>query len=463
MRTLDRYELRSLIGRGNMGHVWQAWDTRLRRYVAIKTINPERLTGPATDVDPKDIAARFRREAVLGARFSHAGLPTLYDAQLDGGPKDLYLVWELLVGQNLAQVLSQEGGRLPIPRVLSLAAQMTDVLACIHEDPVIHRDLKPANFMIIGDWKVKLLDFGVAAIFGTDHPRLTQAGQVLGTVAYMAPEQFSDRGLIDPKTDLYALGCLLYEMLTGQPPFTGDHATMMDGHRYRIPAPVRELRPDIIPDVNDVVMSMLEKDAVNRPASARHIADRLAPHHTVQEPSSDHPAGGTDKSVDIPTEATAPPLPLSVRLVQAQALFDDGRYGDALQAYNRLSAELAYTTADGADRAAEARSRAAYCHLRLGNREESLLAYEALARELGQDRPAVDTLLLDVRTQLGLLQAATHRTAAALDTFADIYPMLVKHLGQNASQTTDVRAALNRINQLGGFPRQDATPTPQGS
>ena len=157
MRTLDRYELRSLVGRGSMGQVWQAWDTQLRRAAAIKTINPERLTGQANDVIHQDIAARFRREAVLGARFSHPGLPTLYDAQLDGGPKDLYLVWELVLGQNLAQILAQEGGRLPVPRALSLAAQIADVLTCIHEDPVIHRDLKPANVMIIEGWKVKLI------------------------------------------------------------------------------------------------------------------------------------------------------------------------------------------------------------------------------------------------------------------------------------------------------------------
>ncbi|WP_073756573.1 serine/threonine-protein kinase [Streptomyces sp. CB03234] len=195
-------------------------------------------------------------EALL-ASAGHGG-----DAQLDGGPKDLYLVWELVVGENLAQILTQEGGRLPLARALSLAAQITDVLACIHEDPVVHRDLKPANVMITEGWKAKLLDFGVAAVFGADHPRLTQAGQVLGTVAYMAPEQLTDRGLIDPKTDLYALGCLLYEMLTGQPPFIGDHAQVMHDHRFRTPAPVRELRPDVTPDINDLVMSMLAKDAV---------------------------------------------------------------------------------------------------------------------------------------------------------------------------------------------------------
>jgi hypothetical protein len=319
--------------------------------------------------------------------------------------------------------------------------------------------------MIIEGWKVKLLDFGVAAVFGADHPRLTHAGQVLGTVAYMAPGQFSDRGLIVPQTDLYALGCLLYEMLTGQPPFTGDHATVMDGHRYRMPTPARELRPDITPDVNDLVMSMLAKDAVDRPASARGIADQLAPHHALPSPSTDHPYRGADENGDtLTTEPPAPLLPLNIRLIQAQALFDDGRYGDALPAYNRLGAELVDATDDDTGQAVEVRANAAYCHLRLGNREEALSAYEALAEELSQDRPAEDALLLDVRTQLGLLQAAAHRTAAALATFADIYPLLVKHRGQDAPQTTDVRAALNGLNQLGSpFPRQDSAPTPQAA
>ncbi|WNO73089.1 serine/threonine-protein kinase [Streptomyces sp. AM8-1-1] len=450
---LDRYELRTQLGQGSMGQVWQAWDTQLKRPTAVKIINPDLLIKQANAISHEDLAARFCREAELGARFSHPGLPTLYDAHLDGSPKDLYMVWELVLGQDLTEILTQEGGRLPVVRALFLAAQIADVLACAHEDPVIHRDLKPANIMITEAWKVKLLDFGVAAIFGADHPRLTQPGQILGTVAYMAPEQFTDRGLIVPQTDIYALGCLLYEMLTGQPPFTGDHATVMDSHRHRPPAPVRELRPDVPPGIGDLVMSMLAKDSADRPASAQLIADQLAPHHAASGPSTD--AGTTA------TEPPASPVPLHIRIVQAQALFDAGRFGDALPAYNKLSAELAAEGDEHADEAAEARAKAAFCHLRLGNRKEALSEYEALVLQLSQRSPTDSMLLLDVHSNLGLLQEAAHQPGLALATLADAYPLLVEHLGRDAPLTTEVRAALNRLQLGSSFPRQEPAITPQ--
>ncbi|MGW6482740.1 protein kinase domain-containing protein, partial [Streptomyces sp. NPDC055059] len=446
-RTLDdRYELRALLGKGSMGHVWQAWDGHLKRPVAVKVISPERLTGHAQDIKPEDIAARFRREAELGARFSHPGIPTLYDAQLTGTPKELYMVWELVLGQDLADILVQEGGRLPLTRAVSVAAQIADILALTHTDPVIHRDLKPANIMITGSWKVKLLDFGVAAVFGTANPRLTQAGHILGTVAYMAPEQFNDRGDIIPQTDLYALGCLLYQMLTGTTPFTGDHATVMDGHRNRPPTSLHILRPDAPADIGALVLSLLAKEPAARPASARRVLDQLLPHCADSQPAAD-PALPTIQS--RATEAApAPELPLNIRTVQAMALFDEGRFGDALPAYTALGKELTAAGADHVHEAAECRAKAAFCHLRLGNQEQALIEYEALDAELCEDDAADASLSLEVRCRLGLLQEATGQVAA-LKTLADLYPILAKTLGRDAPETTDVRAALNRLNKLG--------------
>ncbi|MEV7796537.1 protein kinase [Streptomyces sp. NPDC087512] len=460
MRSIERFELRTLIGQGSMGQVWQSWDTQLKRPAAVKIINPERLVEQSNSISPEIVAARFCREAELGARFIHPGLPMLYDAELNGSPNDLYMVWELIVGQNLAQILAAEGGRLPINQALSFAAQIADTLACIHEDPVIHRDLKPSNVMITEAWKTKLLDFGVAAIYGSDYPRLTQDGQLLGTVAYMAPEQFTDRGLIVPQTDIYALGCLLYEMLTGQPPFTGEPASVMDAHRTRTPTPARELRPDIPPDVDDLLLNMLAKDAADRPASADLIAERLVPHTTLPA-SADNRGGQADAPAAIP--AAAAQLSATIRIAQAQALFDAGHFGEALPVYNTLSAEP--TAADANPRQkAECRAKAAFCHLRLGNLQQALTEYTALAGELIQDAPPEDHLLLEVRSRVGLLQAASNRPEEALATFAAIYSLLTQHLGHDDPLTTEVRTVFNRLNRLGGiFPKPTSAPVQQAA
>ncbi|MFE1852130.1 serine/threonine-protein kinase [Streptomyces sp. NPDC059489] len=455
MRSIERFERRILIGQGSMGQVWQSWDTQLKRPAAIKIINPERLVEQANSISPEVVAARFRREAELGARFIHPGLPMLYDAELNGSPNDLYIVWELIVGQNLAQILAADGGRLPINRALSFAAQIADTLACIHADPVVHRDLKPSNIMVTESWKTKLLDFGVAAIYGSDYPRLTEDGQLLGTVAYMAPEQFADRSFIVPQTDLYALGCLLYEMLTGQPPFTGDPVSVMDAHRTRIPTPARELRPDIPSDVDDLLMDMLAKDTVDRPASAHLIAELLASH---APPESAQPSAGNEGDQDDATAvipASVSQRSVTIRIAQAQSFFDGGHFGDALPLYNTLSAEL--TAADDPRQAAECRAQAAFCHLRLGNLQQALTEYTALAAELIPDTPPEDHLLLEVQSRVGLLQAATNRPEEALVTFAGIYSLLTQHLGRDDSLTAEVRTVFNRLNRLGrAFPR----PTP---
>ncbi|MGW1037344.1 protein kinase domain-containing protein [Streptomyces antibioticus] len=465
MRRIGRFELRTLIGQGSMGHVWQSWDTQLKRPVAVKIINPERLVEQPNSINPEAVAARFCREAELGARFIHAGLPMLYDAELNGSPSDLYMVWELIVGQDLSQVLKEEGGRLPINQALAFTIQIADTLACIHADPVIHRDLKPSNIMVTGGPQTKLLDFGVAAVYGGDYPRLTQEGQLLGTVAYMAPEQFIDRGVIVPQTDLYALGCLLYEMLTGQPPFTGDAASVMDAHRTRIPIPASELRPDIPPGIDDLLMSLLAKETADRPASAHLVAQQVAPYLTPSDPTQPPTDMEAGQAADDPA---APPaalelLPATIRIVQAQAFFDAGHFGEALPLYNKLGLEPA-APEDNPRQAAECRAKAAFCHLRLGNLPKALDEYTALAAELTQDTPPEDHLLLEVRSRVGLLQAANNRPGEALATFAAIYPLLFQHLGPDDPLTNEVRTVFNRLNRLGvNIPRPTPTPVEQGA
>ncbi|MGW0999579.1 protein kinase domain-containing protein [Streptomyces sp. NPDC002523] len=439
----DRYELRTLLGRGSMGHVWQAWDSRLKRFVAIKVINPERLAGPTEDITLADIAARFTREAEITARLNHPGIPTLYDAYLHGSPKDLLLVCELVLGDNLQQILDKRTGRLTLAEALSVTAQLADILACMHTSPITHRDLKPSNIVITEDWQAKLIDFGVAALMGSDHPRLTRAGQLTGIVAYMAPEQFHEHTLVTPQIDLYALGCMTYQMLTGQLPFPGDLATMMDGHRNRRPTPIQELCPDLPRAIADLLMAMLAKKITERPATARDIADQLSDYRTppttpdtFTEPQA---APGTARA-----EAAAAPQPRKIRLVQAHALFDDGRFGDARPLYLELSAELDHPDTEHADEAAACRAHAAYCAMSLGNLPQALLEYQMLATDLEQSG-AADGLLLEVRLHVGLLQEQTAQIQAAVETLSDIYSLLVEAKGRDARESQDARAALNRL------------------
>lgn len=433
-----RYELRSLLGRGSMGLVWQAWDLRLKRAVAVKIINPERLADGVDDMKPEDVQARFVREAEVGARLNHTGIPTLYDALLGGSPMDLYMVWELVLGETLQHKLDQHSGRLALAESLSVTAQLADILACMHDIPIIHRDLKPSNILITEDWQVRLLDFGVAARFGAHHPRLTRAGELMGTVAYMAPELFQEHVTAVPQSDLYSLGCITYEMLTGQLPFPGDPIAMMYGHSNTEPTAIHALCPDMPSSVADLVMRMLAKNIADRPESARSIADQLFAHRAAPA----QPAETT--TADIPTSA-GPSEPLNVRLMHALLLFDDGHYGQARPRYLQLSNELEQPDAEQPDEAADCRSKAAYCAMRLGSFTQALTEYEALVTDLQQrDAPEGD-LLLDALLNLGLLQEQTNQIQTAFETLSDIYKRLGGSKGRDAPETLEARAALNRL------------------
>ncbi|MEU5080898.1 MULTISPECIES: serine/threonine-protein kinase [Streptomyces] len=436
MREVDnRYELRNPLGHGSMGQVWQAWDRRLKRAIAVKVINPERIADPGHGLTIDDIVARFRREAELGARFTHPNLPVLLDARTEGNPKDLHMVWELVLGQDLGQVLAK-AGRLPLGTALDTARQTARVLDLLHSYPVIHRDVKPANIMMTEEGDIKMVDLGVAAIFGADNPRLTQVGQLLGSVAYMAPEQFHS-GDVVPQTDLYALGCVLYEMLTGQPPFTGEAVTVMDGHRRTVPTAPRTLRPDLPADVSELVMDLLAKDIARRPASASVVLDRLEelltaiPARQRSARRTNPPSGSTD----------TPRLPVTVRKSRALALFHDGNFGQALAFYAELAAELAMAGPGHAADAMDCRAKAAHCHRRLGNLRQALDEYLALSADLPEDTPL--DRLLHIRAEIGLVQE-TMGHPDALETLADLYPVLAERLGPDAPRTAEVRAALNR-------------------
>ncbi|HEX6524794.1 MAG TPA: protein kinase, partial [Streptosporangiaceae bacterium] len=263
----DRYRLISPLGRGGMGQVWEGRDERLGRPVAVKLLTYNTL---AAHAKPDDGVRRFTREAAVTAGLPHPGVPAIYDAgEYDGG---LYLVMELVEGCTVSDLIA-ERGPLPIPWVAAIGAQVAAVLAVAHERGVIHRDIKPANVMVTADGTAKILDFGVAGIVSQ---RITSTGVAVGTPAYMAPEQLHNLPTT-PRTDLYALGCLLYELLSGEPVFSATSpAALMRMHLEQAPAPLS--RGDLDVPLVQLVWQLLQKDPAWRPSGAREVYDRLLPY-----------------------------------------------------------------------------------------------------------------------------------------------------------------------------------------
>ncbi|MFE1320048.1 serine/threonine-protein kinase [Kitasatospora phosalacinea] len=279
-----RYRLDEPIGRGGMGQVWHGWDVTLRRPVAVKLLHAELS-------DPRG-AELFLNEARLAAGLGHPGIVTVHDLghEPDG---TAYLVMELLTGTDLAVRLRTQGPP-PLAEAVGWALQLCDALAFAHAARVVHRDLKPANLFLARDGRLKILDFGIAKHRegGTDsHSR------VMGTVAYLPPERFHGRSG-DHRGDLYALGCVLFELLTGRPPFgSGDPVPLMLRHLSEPPRPPGPEAPGPVPpELDRLVLDLLAKDPDARPRSATEVAARLA-------------ALPTDRDTLVLSPATAPTAP----------------------------------------------------------------------------------------------------------------------------------------------------------
>jgi hypothetical protein len=275
-----RYALLTPIGRGGMGQVWEGQDQRLGRRVAVKILTREVLADRA---EPNDLVRRFAREAAVMAGLQHPGVPAVYDAgTYDGG---LFLVLELIDGCTLGDLIAEQGP-LPVAWAAGIAAQMAAVLTSAHERGFVHRDVKPQNVMLTRDGTVKVLDFGVAAVLDqAGMLRITSTGETIGTLAYMAPEQLHSRDAT-PRTDLYALGCVLYEMLAGAPMFEATSpGALIHKHLSQVPAPL--LREDVHPELETLVMQLLEKEPAQRPADAEETYDRLLPYVAKPGPLGD--------------------------------------------------------------------------------------------------------------------------------------------------------------------------------
>ncbi|MGW0366399.1 protein kinase domain-containing protein [Streptomyces sp. NPDC002990] len=255
-----------------MGQVWTAYDERLDRRVAVKLLRPDKVAGPGTVAE--ELRQRFVRECRVTAQVDHPGLVTVHDAGSDGD--ELFLVMGHVDGSDLADHLAAHQP-YPWPWAVCVVAQLCAVLSAVHAVPIVHRDLKPRNVMVRPDGTVLVLDLGVASVMDTDTTRLTSTGSPIGSPAYMAPEQAMG-GAVGPHTDLYALGVLLYELLSGTVPFAGSTALgVLHRHLYEPPAPVRPLRPEVPQELEAVLLHLLAKDPQDRPASAQEVYEALAP------------------------------------------------------------------------------------------------------------------------------------------------------------------------------------------
>ncbi len=269
-----RYRLLDLIGRGGMGEVWRARDESLGRRVAVKCLKP---IGTQHDQQISGVLReRFRREARVAAALQHRGVTVVHDfGEYEGV---LYLVMELLEGRNLSQLLEDNKQHpLPVHDVVDIAEQVAWALAYTHEQGIVHRDLKPANIMRLADGTVKICDFGIARL-GHDigfTSRLTGTGIAMGTPHYMSPEQISGVN-VDHRSDLYSLGCVLYEIATGVPPFDLDDAwAVLVGHRDTAPEPPRTHREELPEFFDRIVLDLLAKTPDGRPADAKDLGRRL--------------------------------------------------------------------------------------------------------------------------------------------------------------------------------------------
>jgi serine/threonine protein kinase len=268
-RLGDRYELGEVLGYGGMAEVLRGRDIRLGRDVAIKTLRVDLAREPS-------FQARFRREAQSAAALNHPSIVAVYDtgeSMLDGVSVP-YIVMEYVEGRTLRDVLKAERHIMPT-RALEITAQMLGALEYSHRNGIIHRDIKPGNVMLTPSGDVKVMDFGIARALAQSTATVTQTAAVIGTAQYLSPEQARGEQ-VDARSDVYSAGCLLYELLTGEPPFTGDSAVAVAYQHVREdPVPPSRLNPDISPATDAIVLKAMAKNPVNRYQSAAEMRDDI--------------------------------------------------------------------------------------------------------------------------------------------------------------------------------------------
>ena len=309
-RTLGRYEILAELGKGAMGVVYRARDPMLNRVVAIKTVN--------MSLDPSEMAeyeARFYQEAKAAGGLNHPNIVTVHD--IGKTSNVAFMAMEFLEGHELRTMMSS-GQPLAPGRAVEIAAQVADGLAFAHQHGVVHRDVKPANIMILQNGTAKITDFGIARM--RTAVVKTQAGVVLGSPRYMSPEQVAGKRA-EPRSDVFSLGVILYEMLTGKPPFTGDDVTsIMFQILNLVPPPPSTVNPAIPAVLDFIVAKALAKPAADRYTDASEFARDL--HESAQQAQAAGPAPAAARA------AAQPKLDTKAARALVRSLPDD-RHADA--------------------------------------------------------------------------------------------------------------------------------------
>lgn len=258
---LDHYRIENLIARSGMASIFRATDLQSGRPVAIKIPHPEMEADPV-------LYDRFQREQDIGTKLDHPGVMKVFT---DGDRSQVYMVMEWVEGRLLRQILNEQG-KLPIERAVRITIAICNALDYIHSHGVVHRDLKPENVMVDASDNIKLIDFGIASNAGSRRLTFAKLSQTMGTPDYISPEQVKGkRG--DGRSDIYALGVMFYEMLTGRVPFTGPNPfVIMNDRLLNNPVPPGGLNPEISPQLQEIIYRALERDPRNRYATAREFA-----------------------------------------------------------------------------------------------------------------------------------------------------------------------------------------------
>jgi serine/threonine-protein kinase len=252
-----------------MATIFGAWDEDRGRRVGIKVPSPQ------AECDPV-FYERFQREIQIGQELDHKAILKVLDS---GAPGSVYMAMEWVEGRPLRHILTEQG-KLPADTAIGIALKLCDALEYMHAHGVMHRDLKPENIMVCPGGEIKIIDFGIASLAGARRLTFGKLSEVMGSPDYISPEQVKGkRG--DAQSDIYAVGVMLYEMLTGRPPFQGDNAfAIMNERLLNYPKPPREIDPSISPHLQEIIYRALERDPANRYANARELAWDLA--HPLQ-------------------------------------------------------------------------------------------------------------------------------------------------------------------------------------